>query len=161
MSMKLKLYAGVAALTVVSAGYNQQALASCLPTSGFTSKDISMAVGRVVVRPSDAVGAVLRKATFAINPNNSTIYCNFSAGRVRADIVQPLSLSALGNNIYNTNIPGIGIRLYREALSLEPNDVAALKGERVGRETARRIAELQREPVAWADYLAEGTALGS
>jgi len=38
--------------------------------------------------------------------------------------------------------------------------VAALKGERVGRETARRIAELQREPVAWADYLAEGTALG-
>lgn len=113
--MKLKLYAGVAALTVVSAGYNQQALASCLPTSGFTSKDISMAVGRVVVRPSDAVGAVLRKATFAINPNNSTIYCNFSAGRVRADIVQPLSLSALGNNIYNTNIPGIGIRLYREA----------------------------------------------
>jgi hypothetical protein len=39
--------------------------------------------------------------------------------------------------------------------------LAALKCERLGRETARRIAELQREPAAWADYLAEGTALGS
>lgn len=113
MSIKPVLYFSTA--VVLASLYSQQASASCLPTTGFTSKDISMAVGRVVVRPSDAVGAVLRKATFAINPNNSTIYCNGSAGRIRADIVQPLTLSPLGNNIYNTNIPGIGIRLYREA----------------------------------------------
>ncbi|WP_410544070.1 hypothetical protein, partial [Acinetobacter baumannii] len=31
-----------------------------------------MAVGRVVVRPSDPVGKILRKATFPINPNGST-----------------------------------------------------------------------------------------
>lgn len=32
----------------------------------------------------------------------------------------------------------------------------ALKRERIARDTARRIAELQADPKAWASYLAEG-----
>jgi hypothetical protein len=32
----------------------------------------------------------------------------------------------------------------------------ALKRERIGRDTARRIAELQADPAAWTSYLAEG-----
>lgn len=75
-----------------------------------------MAVGRVVVRPSDEVGKVLRKATFAIDPNNSTINCSpNSSGTVKADLIQSYPVSSQGSNIYTTNIPGIGIRLYREA----------------------------------------------
>jgi lipase chaperone LimK len=31
----------------------------------------------------------------------------------------------------------------------------ALHRERVGRETARRLAEMQGDPEAWADYLAD------
>ena len=31
----------------------------------------------------------------------------------------------------------------------------ALRRERIGRDTARRIAELQRDPEAWAEYLAD------
>ncbi|MCH7318580.1 fimbrial protein [Acinetobacter sp. ANC 5659] len=93
-----------------------EANAACAPTSGFTTKVISMAVGRVVVRPSDEVGKVLRKATFAIDPNNSTINCSpNSSGTVKADLIQSYPVSSQGSNIYTTNIPGIGIRLYREA----------------------------------------------
>jgi len=104
------------ALFTAGLGIHNEANAACAPTSGFTTKVISMAVGRVVVRPSDEVGKILRKATFSIAPNNSTINCTrYSAGTVRADLTQSYPISSLGNNIYSTNIPGIGIRLYREA----------------------------------------------
>ncbi|ERS01336.1 fimbrial protein [Acinetobacter sp. COS3] len=104
------------ALFTAGLGVHNEANAACAPTSGFTTKVISMAVGRVVVRPSDEVGKILRKATFSIDPNNSTINCTrYSTGTVRADLTQSYPVSSLGNNIYSTNIPGIGIRLYREA----------------------------------------------
>lgn len=104
------------ALLTTGLGFTSLANAACAPTAGFTTKIISMAVGRVVVRPSDEVGKILRKATFAIDPNNSTINCTrYSSGTVRADLTQSYPVSPLGNNIYSTNIPGIGIRLYREA----------------------------------------------
>jgi len=104
------------ALFTAGLGVYGEANAACAPTAGFTTKAISMAVGRVVVRPSDNVGKILRKATFTIDPNNSTINCTRnSSGTVRADLTQQYPVSSLGNNIYTTNIPGIGIRLYREA----------------------------------------------
>ncbi|MCW8692334.1 fimbrial protein [Acinetobacter baumannii] len=103
-------------LLTAGLGIYTEANAACAPTSGFTTKVISMAVGRVVVRPSDEVGKVLRKATFAIDPNNSTINCSpNSSGTVKADLIQSYPVSSQGSNIYTTNIPGIGIRLYREA----------------------------------------------
>lgn len=103
-------------LLIASLGIYSEANAACAPTIGFTTKAINMAVGRVVVRPSDEVGKILHKATFAIDPNNSTINCtSYSTGTVRADLIQSYPLSRLGNNIYTTNIAGIGIRLYREA----------------------------------------------
>lgn len=102
-------------LFVMTGVYGNQAFAACRPTAGFTSKDISMAVGRVVVRPSDAIGTILAKATFPINPVGSTIACDAYGGTIRADLTQGYPLSTLGQNIYDTNIPGIGIRLYREA----------------------------------------------
>jgi len=81
----------------------------------FSTVDISMAVGRVVIRPSDPVGMVLRKATFPITDNGSRAKCTSYSDTITAALTQGYPLSPLGNNIYSTNIPGIGIRLYREA----------------------------------------------
>lgn len=83
--------------------------AACTPERGFKSQDVSMAVGRVVVKPSDAVGSVLRKATFPIYSNNSTITCDrWSApSDVKAILTQSYPLSSVGNSVYSTNIPGI------------------------------------------------------
>lgn len=90
--------------------------AACVPTPGFRAQDVSMSVGRVVVRPSDTVGTVLSKATFPISSNGSTYYCD--SGRpssINAILNQNYPISPSGASIYSTNIPGIGIRLYREA----------------------------------------------
>lgn len=103
------------ALFTAGLGFSTVSNAFCTLNSGFSTVDISMAVGRVVVRPSDAVGTILRKATFPINPNGSTLRCTSSSDRIYADLTQNYPISSLGNSIYTTNIPGIGIRLYREA----------------------------------------------
>ena len=104
----LLLLAGTAGLS--------EAYAACTPQSGFKPQDVSMSVGRVVVKPSDPVGTILRKATFPISSNGSTIYCDyFTPSSINAILTQGYTISPLGNSIYNTNIPGIGIRLYREA----------------------------------------------
>ncbi|MEG2884937.1 MAG: fimbrial protein, partial [Acinetobacter sp.] len=103
------------ALFTASFGFNTATNAFCMLSSGFSTVDISMAVGRVVVRPSDPVGTILRKATFPINPNGSTLRCNSSTDRIYADLSQSYPISSLGDSIYSTNIQGIGIRLYREA----------------------------------------------
>lgn len=93
-----------------------EAHAACTPISGFRSQDVSMAVGRVVVRPSDTVGTVLRKATFPISDNGSKFYCDSgSASSINAVLNQSYPLSPSGASIYSSNIPGIGVRLYREA----------------------------------------------
>ncbi|MCG9494165.1 fimbrial protein [Acinetobacter pittii] len=97
-----------------------EANASCSTLSAtngaaFSTVDIQMAVGRVVVRPSDPVGTILRKATFPINPNGSRLRCTSSSDALIAELNQGYPLSPVGDSIYSTNIPGIGIRLYREA----------------------------------------------
>lgn len=112
--MKLKALS-VLSLLACTAGITES-YAACAPLRGFKALDVSMAVGRVVVRPSDAVGQVLKKATFPISSNGSQIRCDGgAASKINAVLNQNYSLSPAGTSIYNTNIPGIGIRLYREA----------------------------------------------
>lgn len=102
---------------LMSCVLSSEVYARCTADWGFTPIDISMNVGRVVVRPSDPVGTVLRRASFPITPNNSTISCSFFfGGTIQAVLSQNPSLSSAGgDSVYNTNIKGIGIRLYRDA----------------------------------------------
>lgn len=102
------------ALFTAGLGVYGEANASCIIVN-YQPNDVRMAVGRVVVRPSDPVGAVLRKATFPISSSGTqAMYCD-SRDTVVAQLTQAYPLSSLGNSIYTSNIPGIGIRLYREA----------------------------------------------
>ena len=101
---------------LMSCVLSSEVYARCTADWGFTPVDISMNVGRVVVRPSDPIGKVLRKSTFPITPNSSKISCNIFGGTIQAVLSQNPSLSSAGgDSVYNTNIKGIGIRLYRDA----------------------------------------------
>lgn len=101
---------------LMSCVLSSEVYARCTADWGFTPIDISMNVGRVVVRPSDPVGTVLRRASFPITPNNSRISCDRYGGTIQAVLSQnPTINSAGGASVYNTNIKGIGIRLYRDA----------------------------------------------
>ncbi|EZQ10518.1 fimbrial protein [Acinetobacter sp. Ver3] len=110
--MKTKILIGA----VVLSGFAITSVqAACTPQANFRTVDISMAVGRVVVRPSDPVGRVLTKKTFPISPNGSSIRCDRNPVNINARLIQNGQLSPAGDSVYETNIPGIGIRLYREA----------------------------------------------
>lgn len=111
----MKKLALLSLLGGLSAGYSLSTYAACTPNQAFSTIDIAMSVGRVVVRPTDAVGTVLKKSTFPITANSSTYTCDYAAGLIIAQLSQSYPKSNIGDSIYNTNIPGIGIRLYREA----------------------------------------------
>lgn len=102
------------ALFTAGLGVYGEANAACYIVN-YQANDVLMAVGRVVVRPSDQVGAVLRKATFPITRTSTQANNCDSRDVAVAELTQAYPLSSLGNSIYTTNIPGIGIRLYREA----------------------------------------------
>ncbi|EPG38087.1 fimbrial protein [Acinetobacter colistiniresistens] len=101
-------------LLTAGLGIYNEANAACR-VYNYNENDVKMSVGRVVVRPSDEVGKVLRKATFAISDKGTRADNCDSSDRLIAELNQGYPLSALGNSIYTTNIQGIGIRLYREA----------------------------------------------
>lgn len=112
MSIKYKLLNS--ALLLLGYALSSEAYATCIQTN-FTPQDVNMAVGRVVVRPSDPVGTILRKATFPMNLVSNAVDCSSGVDTTLTNIlVQNYPISPLGNSIYSTNIDGIGIRLYRE-----------------------------------------------
>ncbi|OXL18924.1 fimbrial protein [Psychrobacter sp. DAB_AL32B] len=112
--MNYKVLNGI--FLLMGCAFSSESYAVCTPEIGFKSVDIRMDVGRVVVKPSDAVGTVLRRASFPIAPNGSTITCNTTGGTIQAILSKYPSLSPAGGaSVYNTNIKGIGIRLYRDA----------------------------------------------
>jgi type 1 fimbria pilin len=112
--MQMKKLLLNSALLTAGLGIYTETNAACR-LYNYTPNDVQMSVGRVVVRPSDEVGKILRKATFAITDKGTRADRCDSSDRLIAELNQAYPLSPLGNSIYTTNIPGIGIRLYREA----------------------------------------------
>lgn len=112
MSIKFRLFNG--ALLLLATGLTTESYAECTQES-FTAEDVIMSVGRVVVRPSHAIGDILAKGTFKMNEVQRAVVCGErSVDTVTSALTQSFPVSKLGNSIYTTNIPGIGIRLYRE-----------------------------------------------
>ena len=112
-----------ALICFAATGAGLEAYAACTPQSGFRTIDVPMNMGRVVVRPSDEVGKVLKRASFLITPNGEIgIRCtNQRTKTIRAVLNQGYPASTDGSiNVFQTNIPGIGIRLYRR-LNTSPN----------------------------------------
>lgn len=99
-------------------GFINQAYAACGPydwLSNITVQTIrqNIALGRIVAKPSDAVGQVLKEQTYTISPNGSYLFCNFYRNSFvnQGELSQRRPISNLGNNIYSTNLRGIGIRI--------------------------------------------------
>lgn len=112
--MSYKVLNGI--LIIIGCALSAESYAACKAGANFTPVDIRMDVGRVVVRPSDPIGTILRKSSFPITPNSSLISCDRAGGQIQAVLSQNPALSPAGGaSVYNTNIKGIGIRLYREA----------------------------------------------
>lgn len=100
-------------LFLVGLGLGSEAYAACKPIGNFQTQDINMNLGSVIVKPDSPLNQPLLTKRFAITSNGSEIRCPpFSEDTVIGELSN--SPQKLGPNIYSTNIPGIGIRLYRE-----------------------------------------------
>ncbi|HFZ8994379.1 TPA: fimbrial protein [Citrobacter freundii] len=70
-----------------------------------------LSFGNVTVQQDTPVGTVIATATTgAYNGGNGIAGCD-EAWTYRWELIKWRTLSRLGNNIYNTNLPGVGIRL--------------------------------------------------
>lgn len=88
------------------------AQASCSFASGVSGEIPGyVSFGNVAVQRDAAVGSVIATATTgAYNGGNAIAGCN-EAWTYRWELSKWGTLSALGGNIYNTNVSGVGIRL--------------------------------------------------
>ncbi len=89
------------------------ASASCTRTSTRTY-ELNMQMGRVIVDPNLNVGDVIAEQTWEMRENANAIYANCKKGTVITAQVTMPTLTALSNKVYQTNVPGIGMKFHRE-----------------------------------------------
>lgn len=90
----------------------QTAFAACYVNNGYRAQVINMKLGRVLVTPDKQVGDTLVTGQFPINAVSNIARC-YNGGSAIGTIMQGSRTNF--TNVWSTNIPGIGIRLYREA----------------------------------------------
>ena len=88
--------------------------AACYVSSGFPPQDVQMDWGRVLIQPDLPVGAVIQTLQRPITGKNNAGYCNYG-GFSRGEFVRNPAAVPGFSNVYQTDVPGVGIRVYREA----------------------------------------------
>lgn len=109
--LKTALMGLLAALTFACIQDSEAAYNGCYVRTS-TPQDISMDLGNIVIQPDTPVGLIKRQ-TFNI-VENKALYCgghNFMYGELPGSEIAPNSEPY----VYKTNVPGIGIRLYRQS----------------------------------------------
>ncbi|ATM19504.1 fimbrial protein [Raoultella ornithinolytica] len=105
LSKQLTLFIGLMALGTTSAW------AACWRGPAATVQ-LDMAMGRVVVNPDLPVGAVIATQNWTMPAGSGINYLCTGTTVFKASIVAP-GITHLGNKVYSTNVPGIGMRFSR------------------------------------------------
>lgn len=113
----------LAALTVMGGVLlAQQASASCrIQNSWFVAQDVTMDMGQIVILPSTPVGGVIKEISEPINQQNSVARCDWSGGRSIGEYVNAAQKRPVAgfSNVYETDVAGVGIRLYRDSGAIQ------------------------------------------
>lgn len=175
--MKGLLTSGCLLLALWLAAFGVQA--SCSFVSGVSGEIPGyVSFGNVAVQRDAAVGSVIATATTgAYNGGNTIAGCS-EAWTYRWELSKWGTLSSLGSNIYNTNLPGVGIRLTNTASgkmlpydqSMSPNAYVVVSGNGIKSELIKTgditggtldTGMLARASVANQFYLANVTLNGT
>ncbi|BBV74789.1 fimbrial protein [Raoultella sp. Lac2] len=105
LSKRLTLFIGLLVLGTTSAW------AACTRGPAPTVQ-LDMAIGRVVVNPDLAVGSVIATQNWTMPAGTGVNYRCSGTTVFKASIVAP-GVTDLGNKVYSTNVPGIGLRFSR------------------------------------------------
>ncbi|SPZ17128.1 long polar fimbrial protein LpfA [Providencia rettgeri] len=108
ITKQIRLYIGVGVFLTAS-----YVSAYCDRTSTRTYV-LNMQMGRVVVDPNLKVGDTIAEQTWDMRENSSAIYAYCTRNTpITASVAMP-SLVPVGNKVYQTNVPGIGMKFHRE-----------------------------------------------
>lgn len=88
--------------------------ADCYVSSGVSAQDVRMEMGRVLIQPDLPVGAIIQTLQVPITAKNNAGFCNYG-GFSRGELVRNPAAVPGFSNVYQTDVSGVGIRLYREA----------------------------------------------
>lgn len=108
ITKQCSLYIGVGLFLTAS-----YASAYCNRTTTRTY-ELNMQMGRVVVDPNLNVGDTIAEQTWDMRENSNAIYAYCTANTPITASVTMSSLVPVGNKIYQTNVPGIGMKFHRE-----------------------------------------------
>ena len=89
--------------------------AGCYISAGFSPQDVRMDMGRVLIQPDLPVGAIIQTLQVPIIAKNSVGRCDYSGGYAQGEFVRNPAAVPGFSDVYATDVPGVGIRLYREA----------------------------------------------
>lgn len=89
------------------------ASADCTRTKTRTY-ELNMQMGRVVVDPNLNVGDTIAEQTWDMRENSSAIYAYCTQNTPITALVTMSTLVPAGNKVYQTNVPGIGMKFHRE-----------------------------------------------
>jgi len=100
----------------VSIFFISQAYALCSKTSNET-RDVYFNKGTVVVNPNLKVGDVIAEIVTSFSNITSAFHCQYKNDPLDAEVFMThLSPTSIGTNVYQTNIPGIGIQFKRTSI---------------------------------------------
>ncbi|MTB38709.1 MULTISPECIES: fimbrial protein [unclassified Providencia] len=126
MSINTILRHGIALTAVLS---SISAYATCTRDSRVPAENIDMQFGRVIVSPDLPVGSVIQEKTWPMKETGS-YWAVCYGGTVLDAIVTAKGVTEGPNKVYNTNIPGIGLRFQRMgAVAMTYPDTYKVKGE--------------------------------
>lgn len=142
--------------------------ASCgLVSGGGAAAPFYMDIGRVMVQPQTPPGTVITSRSWSLRDNRVTLQCNGSQ-TLDARVIASGSRQS-GNQIWSTNIPGIGLRftLQRQAQQVLYPGTLSVGGKGVNTVSLQDL-EFKLEVIKTADLVGSGaisagqyTTLGS
>ncbi|HHW4678536.1 MAG TPA: fimbrial protein [Xylella sp.] len=88
--------------------------AACKINTDFIPQDIILNVKRVLIQPSLPIGGRIILLSY-INKTGTYGSCDSNGGRLLARFAHPMTAVNGLKNVFETDVPGVGIRLYREA----------------------------------------------
>lgn len=98
---------------LISAGFSSETQAACYFLSGSSEIRSSFNMGTITVQRDTPVGTVLVEKNVAQSPGTPSYACSAGVSfQTGYGELRFATLSAYGNGVYDTNIEGIGIRMY-------------------------------------------------
>ncbi|HHW4678535.1 MAG TPA: fimbrial protein [Xylella sp.] len=88
---------------------------SCYVSNNITPQNITLNVKRILIQPSLSVGDRIARIQSQIQGVTGYGYCDTPGGLFYARFTRPMTPVSGMDKVFQTDVPGVGIRLYRDA----------------------------------------------